>query len=62
MNSSLEAQDTRPSKRVFAIMPAGRERVFALDEKSRGLIARDLRIEFLAKLYFFLSIGSSRGK
>jgi PadR family transcriptional regulator AphA len=60
VNSTLEAQDTRPSKRVFAIMPAGRER-FLKWLKSPTDHARDLRIEFLAKLYFFRHLGLDGG-
>ena len=60
VNSTLEAQDTRPSKRVFAIMPAGRER-FLRWLKSPTDHARDLRIEFLAKLYFFRHLGLQGG-
>ncbi len=52
LSSTVETQDTRPSKRVFAIMPAGKEH-FLKWLKSPGEHARDLRIEFLAKLYFF---------
>ena len=52
VNSTLETQDTRPSKRVFSIMPAGRKR-FLQWLKSPTAHARDLRIEFLTKLYFF---------
>ena len=52
VDSALETQDTRPSKRVFSIMPAGRKRFFKW-LKSPTDHARDLRIEFLAKLYFF---------
>lgn len=52
VNSTLEAQDARPSKRVFSIMPAGRKR-FLEWLKSPTDHARDLRIEFLAKLFFF---------
>ena len=60
LNSSLEAQDTRPSKRVFDIMPAGRER-FMHWLKSPADHARDLRIEFLAKIYFFYQLGLPGG-
>jgi PadR family transcriptional regulator, regulatory protein AphA len=60
VNSTLETQDTRPSKRVFAIMPAGRER-FLRWLKSPTDHARDLRIEFLAKLYFFRHLGFQGG-
>lgn len=52
VNSTLETQNTRPSKRVFSIMSAGRKR-FLQWLKSPTAHARDLRIEFLAKLYFY---------
>ena len=52
LNSTLETQDTRPSKRVFALTPAGSEHFLGW-LKSPTEHARDLRIEFLAKLYFF---------
>ncbi len=61
VDSSLETQDTRPSKRVFAIMPAGREHFLAW-LKSPTEHARDLRIEFLAKLYFFHHLGLDGGR
>ncbi len=60
VNSSLEAQDTRPSKRVFSILPPGRER-FLKWLNSPTDHARDLRIEFLAKLYFFHHLGIQGG-
>ncbi len=60
VDSSLETQDTRPSKRVFAITPAGRER-FLKWLKNPTDHARDLRIEFLAKLYFFQHLGLGGG-
>ncbi len=60
LNSTLETQDTRPSKRVFVIMQAGKDRFFSwLQNPSEH--ARDLRIEFLAKLYFFRQLGVSGG-
>ncbi len=60
LNSSVETQDTRPSKRVFAVTPAGKER-FLEWLKSPTDHARDLRIEFLAKLYFFQQLGLHGG-
>ena len=52
LQSSLEAQETRPSKRVFSLTPAGRN-VFLEWLRSPTEHVRDLRIEFLAKLFFF---------
>ncbi|MBW1730137.1 MAG: PadR family transcriptional regulator [Deltaproteobacteria bacterium] len=50
--SSVEPQETRPSKRVFSITPEGKKAfeswVYCPTEH-----VRDLRIEFLAKLFFF---------
>jgi DNA-binding PadR family transcriptional regulator len=61
VNSTLETQDTRPSKRVFSIMPAGRKRFLKWLKSPTGH-ARDLRIEFLAKLYFFHYLDIQGGK
>lgn len=60
VNSTLETQDTRPSKRVFSIMPSGRERFMKWLKRPTDH-ARDLRIEFLAKLYFFHHLGIQGG-
>lgn len=60
VGSSLELQDTRPSKRVFSITPAG-EIKFLEWLKSPTDHVRDLRIEFLAKLFFFHSLGLQGG-
>ena len=60
VNSNIETQDTRPSKRVFSIMPAGKKR-FLKWLNSPTDHARDLRIEFLAKLYFFHHLGIQGG-
>lgn len=60
--SSLEAQETRPSKRVFSLTPKGEQSFLEwLHRPTRHV--RDIRIEFLAKLFFFrrLSLeGSDR--
>ena len=60
MTSTLEAQDTRPSKRVFSILPQG-EKKFREWLKSPTDHVRDLRIEFLAKLFFFRNLGIQGG-
>jgi DNA-binding PadR family transcriptional regulator len=52
VGSTLETQDTRPSKRVFSILEQG-EKNFMEWLKSPTDHVRDLRIEFLAKLFFF---------
>ena len=58
LHSSVEVQETRPSKRIFSLTPKG-ERVFLGWLRSPTEHARDLRIEFLTKLFFIekLSIG-----
>lgn len=52
LTSKVHAQDNRPSKRVFAITPKGKD-LFLEWLNSPGEHVRDLRIEFLAKLFFF---------
>lgn len=52
LRSSMEPQETRPSKRVFTLTPSGRE-VFLQWLRSPAEHVRDLRIEFLAKIFFF---------
>ena len=52
LRSYVETQDTRPSKRVFSLMPTG-EKAFMGWLKSPTGHVRDLRIEFLGKLFFF---------
>lgn len=58
LHSSVELQETRPSKRIFSLTPEG-ERAFLGWLRSPTEHARDLRIEFLTKLFFMekLSIG-----
>lgn len=60
VSSSLEIQDTRPSKRVFSIMPPGKKR-FLKWLKSPTDHVRDLRIEFLAKLFFLHNLALPGG-
>ncbi len=59
--SSLEAQETRPSRRVFEITDKGRE-AFTTWVLSPARHVRDLRVEFLAKLFFIrkLKLDGSR--
>lgn len=52
LESKIEPQDTRPSKRVFSITAKG-SKAFLLWLKTPTKHVRDLRIEFLAKLFFF---------
>jgi PadR family transcriptional regulator AphA len=62
LESSLESQETRPSKRVYALTPAGRE---AFEKWLRAPVVhvRDFRAEFLSKLFFFhhLSLAGADG-
>jgi PadR family transcriptional regulator, regulatory protein AphA len=52
VTSTMQAQDTRPSKRVFSLTQAGSNAFLSwLHTPSQHV--RDLRIEFLAKLFFF---------
>ncbi|MBW1775161.1 MAG: PadR family transcriptional regulator [Deltaproteobacteria bacterium] len=58
--SHLETQETRPSKRVFSLTSKGKK---AFLEWLRSPVEhiRDLRIEFLAKLFFFQSFSLEGG-
>ncbi len=49
--SSLEAQEARPSRRVFEITDKGREAFLSWVHEPVTHV-RDLRVEFLAKLFF----------
>lgn len=60
VGSTIETQETRPSKRVFSIMPHGRENFRKWLESPTNHV-RDLRIEFLAKLFFFHNLGLQGG-
>ncbi len=60
VSSTLQTQDTRPSKRVFSLMPTT-EKKFLNWLKSPTDHVRDLRIEFLAKLFFFRNLGLQGG-
>jgi len=56
LRSSLEEQETRPSKRVFAITDEGRK-AFGAWVLAPCRHVRDLRVEFLAKLFFIRMLG-----
>lgn len=60
LESSLETQEMRPSKRIFYLTPKGKK---AFVEWLRSPVEhiRDLRIEFLAKLFFFQHLSLERG-
>jgi len=50
--SGVEIQDTRPSKRIFSLTPGGKKAFMDWIKRPTEHV-RDLRIEFLAKLFFF---------
>jgi PadR family transcriptional regulator AphA len=52
LRSSLHAQDTRPPRRVFSLTSEGRGEFLEWVRRPTAHV-RDLRIEFLAKLFFF---------
>jgi DNA-binding PadR family transcriptional regulator len=60
LNSRVQIQDNRPSKRIFAITPKGKE-VFLEWLNSPAEHVRDLRIEFLTKLFFFKRLSLPGG-
>jgi DNA-binding PadR family transcriptional regulator len=60
VNSGVEIQNTRPSKRIFSLTSAGKK-VFMDWLKSPTEHVRDLRIEFLAKLFFFKILSLEGG-
>lgn len=59
--SSVELQDSLPSKRIFSLTPAGRK-VFLEWIQRPVEHVRDLRMEFLAKIYFFHSLSLKGGE
>ena len=60
LESNLERQETRPSKRVFSLTSKGKKTFLAWLRIPVEHI-RDLRIEFLAKLFFFQSFSLNGG-
>ena len=60
LHSRIETQDTRPSKRVFTLTSEGKK-VFLNWLHSPEEHVRDLRIEFLAKLFFFHRLSLDGG-
>jgi PadR family transcriptional regulator AphA len=60
VSSTLQTQDTRPSKRVFSLMPTAENKFLNWLESPTDHV-RDLRIEFLAKLFFFRNLGLQGG-
>ena len=61
LDSTTKEQLTRPSKRIFSLTPSGKNRFLDwLHSPNRHV--RDLRIEFLAKLFFFRNLSMPGGK
>jgi len=60
VHSSLETQETRPSRRVFSLTPPGKN-AFLEWVRNPTEHVRDLRIEFLAKLFFFHRLSLKGG-
>jgi DNA-binding PadR family transcriptional regulator len=58
--SSLETQEDRPSKRVFSLSEAGKKS-FLVWLNCTTENVRDLRVQFLAKLFFFQRLGLEGG-
>ncbi|QTA91059.1 PadR family transcriptional regulator [Desulfonema magnum] len=58
--SSLKRQDTRPSKRIFSLTPAGKQ-AFLDWVGSPTDHPRDTRIEFMVKLFFFHHLSLEGG-
>ena len=52
LESTMEQQETRPSKRVFSLTEKG-EQIFLYWLKEPVARGRDFRMEFIAKLFFF---------
>jgi PadR family transcriptional regulator AphA len=61
LKCSLKAQKTRPAKRVFSLTPAGKKG-FLEWLQSPVEHVRDLRIEFIAKLFFFHRLSVKGGE
>lgn len=61
LKCSLKAQKTRPAKRVFSLTPVGRKG-FLDWLRSPVEHVRDLRIEFIAKLFFFYRFSIKGGE
>ncbi len=61
VGSCLETQEDRPSKRVFSLSEAG-EKSFLVWLHCSTDNVRDLRVEFLTKLFFFQRLGLEGGE
>ena len=60
LRSNVEIQENRPSKRVFFLTPAGRKEFLGWIHSPTAHV-RDLRIEFLARLFFFNYLSLEEG-
>jgi len=56
VSSHFQPQETRPSRRVFSLLREGESRFLGWLNSPTDHV-RDLRIEFLAKLFFFRKLG-----
>ncbi|RLC54770.1 MAG: PadR family transcriptional regulator [Chloroflexota bacterium] len=56
VESSLNPQESRPPRKVYHITPAGRQGFLEWVQRPVPTM-RDMRVEFLAKLYFFRTLG-----
>ena len=61
LGSKLKTQDTRPSKRIFSLTAEGKKLFLAWLQAPTEHV-RDLRIEFLAKLFFFDRLSLRGGR
>jgi PadR family transcriptional regulator AphA len=61
LKCSLKAQKTRPAKRIFSLTPVGKKG-FLEWLRSPVEHVRDLRIEFIAKLFFFHCLSVKGGE
>ncbi|MFH1488123.1 MAG: PadR family transcriptional regulator, partial [Pseudomonadota bacterium] len=60
LQSNIETQDTRPSKRVFSLTEAGRK-TFLEWLRSPTTQIRHFRWEFISKLFFFHTLSLEGG-
>ncbi|MBN2059034.1 MAG: PadR family transcriptional regulator [Deltaproteobacteria bacterium] len=60
IRSSVRKQETRPAKRMFFLEPQGKKRFIQWISSPTEFI-RDLRIEFLAKLFFYQELSIKGG-
>ncbi len=59
VQTRVEAQGLRPSKKILELTPAGREAFDSwMAQPARGL--REFRVDFFARLYFARALGSAR--